>query len=115
MGPGTSRGVSFSMALCPPWGSALREELNSARQKGKWQARNRYLNGEQNTSEEKELEEEERVLEQRLKLLDEKFEQHPPTYDIKLKCGSSVTLHKPAKRYGNFEIAEGEFLLPKKF
>ena len=97
------------MALCPPWGSALREEFNSARQKGKWQARNRYLNGEQLTPEEEELEEEERVLKQR----DEKFEQHPPTYDIKLKCGSSVTLRKPAKRYGNFEIAEGEFLLPK--
>jgi hypothetical protein len=43
------------------------------------------------------LEEEERVLKQR----DEKFEQYPPTYDIKLKCGGSVTLRKPAKRYGN--------------
>jgi hypothetical protein len=50
------------MAMFPPWSSALREELNTARQKGKWQARNRYLNGEQLTPEEKELEEEERVL-----------------------------------------------------
>jgi len=51
-------------------------------------------NGEELTPEEKELEKEE------LRLAGENFEQHPPTscLYLKLKCGCSVTLRKPAKK-----------------
>jgi len=45
VGPGSSGGISCSLAFCPPWESALREKLDAAQRKARRQASLFYRTG----------------------------------------------------------------------